>query len=50
MIRAGKFLYFHFTRSSARYLSSFESAQNPVNLYPNSDPNAVFKKPIKLNI
>ncbi|CAH8572571.1 unnamed protein product [Heterobilharzia americana] len=50
MIRTGKFLYSYICRSSSvRWSSSFESAQNPVNLYPSSDPNAVFKKPIELN-
>ncbi|RTG82417.1 peptidyl-tRNA hydrolase ICT1 [Schistosoma bovis] len=49
MIRTGKFLLFCISRPSVRCLSSFESAQNPVNLYPNSDPNAVFKKPTEPN-
>ncbi|CAH8596157.1 unnamed protein product [Schistosoma guineensis] len=50
MIRTGKFLLFCISRPSVRCLSSFESAQNPVNLYPNSDPNAVFKKPTEPSI
>ncbi|KAH8857614.1 Peptidyl-tRNA hydrolase ICT1 [Schistosoma japonicum] len=50
MIRAGKLIYSYISRPSIRCVSSFESAQNPTNLYPNSDPNAVFKKPIEPSV
>ncbi|KAK4468087.1 hypothetical protein MN116_008258 [Schistosoma mekongi] len=50
MIRAGKWIYFYISRPSIRCVSSFESAQNPANLYPGSDSNAIFKKPREPNV
>ncbi|VDP95633.1 unnamed protein product [Trichobilharzia regenti] len=50
MFHVGKIFYSYISRPSVRLLSSFQSTQNPVNLYPNSDPNAVFKKPVEPSI
>ncbi|CAH8861422.1 unnamed protein product [Trichobilharzia szidati] len=50
MFHVGKILYSYISRPSVRLLSSFQSTQNPVNLYPNSDANAVFKKPVEPSI